>query len=111
MNRRQKMKRMKRELEWYKKQMVPCKREYITLPFRIETVKASCAYSCMMLEHLRKNDNWEWFDNLLKEDFSKALSKQIGDYIQFRSGCIDGNGDLIYTGELKVVVPHGGDRI
>lgn len=111
MNRRQKMKRMKQKLEWYKK-MVPVREvRYDSRQMRVETLRVSCYYSGMMLEHLRNNDNLEWFDNILKEDFSKALSKKIGDYIQFRSGCIDSDGDVKYTGELKVVVPHGGDRI
>lgn len=112
MNRRQKMKRMKQELEWYKKQMVPTHEVgYDSRQMKVETLCASQYYSKSHVDYLYSM-NPEGLVERIREDFIDSLASGLEDYIQF-SGIDHTDMPDTYEiiGKLKVVVPHGGDRI
>ena len=110
MNRRQKMKRMKQELEWYKKQMVPTREVGVDMrQTRVETLRAE--------KVIVSNDPLEVLppEEYIFSQLNKMLLNELQKYIIYNRKIGPWLGPLpekfIYTAELKVVVPYGGDRI
>lgn len=105
------MKRMKQELEWYKKQMVPTRKVVVdSRQMRVETLYSSQFYSKSHMDYLY-SVNPEGLAERIREDFVDSLASGLEDYIQF-SGIDHTDMPDTYEiiGKLKVVVPHGGDR-
>ena len=112
MNRRQKMKRMKQELEWYKKQTVPVREVvYDSMQMRVETLRANQFYNKDTIDYIREK-NPQSLDEMFREDIVDHLTPWLEEFIRLK--CIHSKDNTPNTynviGELKVVVPHGGDR-
>lgn len=112
MNRRQKMKRMKQELEWYKKQFVPTRKVAVdSRQMRVETLCSSQFYSKSHMDYLY-SVNPEGLAERIREDVIDYLSPTLEDYIYFTGVHRTDMPDTYEViGKLKVLVPHGGDRI
>ena len=111
MNRRRKMKRMKQELEWYKKQMVPTREVwYDSREMRVETLCASSYYHASLDAHCRRIDQENHIMHI-KESICRELAESLEDYITVNIAYYEDDDIYEYIGKLKVVVPHGGDRI
>ena len=104
MNRRQKMKRMKQELEWYKKQCVPTRKVAVdSRQMRVETLRAEQMF--IPRGYLYSNEQ------IVKDSLQRDLGRLLTNYIKWDrkfSSCSDCQ---VISAELKVVVPYGGDRI
>lgn len=100
MNRRQKMKRLKQELEWYKSQMVPVREvRYDSRQMRVETLRSEI---CINID-----DTQYITGELIYKMLYKDLEKHLHNYIKHE--CYDqvrGGGFYKYISELKVVVPE-----
>lgn len=99
MNRRQKMKRMKRELEWYKKQTVPFKIEVERL--EVKTL-GNVSYYHMHDYYGRRLEN-------IYREVGATLSHVISEkYIEFDEELVDiGDSPMMkVTAKIRVVVPE-----
>lgn len=106
MNRRQKMKRMKQELEWYKKQTVPTREvRYDSREMRVETLRANHFYNKDMVDYVREI-NPEGLNEMFRTDIIDQLEPWLEDHIQFE---YIHHEDMPNTceviGKIKVVVP------
>lgn len=111
MNRRQKMKRMKQELEWYKKQMVPTREVVVDMrQMRVETLRGSSYFHSSLDDYMRTRDP-EGFIASVKDELCNDLAQSLEDFIDIKIAYYEDDDIYEYIGELKVVVPHGGDRI
>lgn len=101
MNRRQKMKRMKQELEWYKKQMVPMRE--VERP-EIKTLVNVSYY------HMH---DYKGRVDAVRREVGATLAHVIAEqYIEYDSNIVDIGGDAMMKVTAKIrVVPHGGDSI
>ena len=107
MNRRQKMKRMKQELEWYKKQMVPVREVGIDIRECDIRTLVNVSYYHMHDYYGRRLEN-------MYREVGATLAHIIHEnFIEYSEEPVDIYGDQMMkiTAKLKVVVPYGGDRI
>lgn len=105
MNRRQKMKRMKQELEWYKKQMVPTREvRYDSREMRVETLCASSYWHGSLDAHCRARDP-EGYATTVKEHICNDLAECLEDYIKVDVAYYEDDDIYEYIGKLKVLVP------
>lgn len=107
MNRRQKMKRMKQELEWYKKQLVPTRE--VAVDSRRYDIVDIAAKQIFSKEEIMFYDEIDMIDIL-----TRKVTSCVDEYIEFKGPIYkmpeSPDGAIMYA-RLKVVVPHGGDRI
>ena len=105
MNLRQKHKKLKRELEWYKKQMVPTREIAVdSRQMRVETLRAKRYFHDRYLETLDEED----ITDILLND----LSAGIKDHMEIIGPIYD--KFMIYPyyqATLRVIKPDGGDEI
>lgn len=106
MNRRQKMKRMKQELEWYKKQMVQTRDVGVDVERREVKTLVNVSY------YYIHDYNGRGLENIYRE-VGATLSHVISEnYIEFSEEQVNVYGDPMMKVTAKIrVVPHGGDGI
>lgn len=105
MNRRQKMKKMKQELEYYKKQDVSVKEiKYNRRDMRIKTFAASSYWHGSLNAHCWAIDP-EGFITTVKEHICSELATVLEDYISIDVVHHKNDDIYEYIGKLKVVVP------
>ena len=111
MNLRQKHKKLKQELEWYKKQMVPTREVVVdSRQMRVETLCANQFYSKSHMDYLY-SVNPEGLAEQIREDLIDSLSPSLEDYVHFTGiHHTDMPDTYEIIGKIKVVVPDGGDR-
>lgn len=105
MNLRQKNKKLKQELEWYKKQMVPTRKIAVdSRQMRVETLCSSSCYHGALDAHCRTIDP-EGFITHVKEGICNELATTLEDYIKVDVVYYEDSDIYEYRGKLKVVVP------
>ena len=106
MNRRQKMKRMKQELEWYKKQMVPTREVGVDMrEMRVETLR--------VVDYAVDRGNG-LPEHAIVSYLMKGFRPHLRPYLTIHKEEVPSNEfgrKYRYSAELRVVVPHGGDDI
>lgn len=110
MNLRQRHKKLKQELEWYKKQLVPTRKVAVdSRRMRVETLRASQYYSKSHVDYLYSM-NPEGLAESVRKDMIDSLAPSLEDYIQFAGIEHKYTVDTYeIIGKIKVVVPDGGD--
>lgn len=100
MNRRQKMKRMKQKLEWYKKQMVPVREvRYDSRQMRVETLRAERYMDADGCRYIPSDVIFNHIIDDMKPELRKFMHYETEGPFQ--------NSDYYrYAVELKVVVPE-----
>lgn len=107
MNRRQKMKRMKQELEWYKSQCVPVRE--VRYDSRQYDIQRFCA-NVELVKDLTPYPDEEIVHKMLANRLTEVISKHMEvegpvSYIHPIAGEM-----LRCRASIKLVVPYGGDR-
>lgn len=105
MNLRQKNKKLKQELEWYKKQLVPTREvRFDSRQMRVETICANTFYPGPLYDHCRIIDP-EGFIIHVKEGICNELATTLEDYIRVDVVYHEESDMYECIGKLKVVVP------
>ena len=105
MNLRQKNKKLKQELEWYKKQMIPTREiRFDSRQMRVETLavqrsvsQASCIPVGYIYNELTRELMIDVRKYIIYDNYKKLTHPIFPD-------------EYIFTAEVKVVVPDGGDE-